>query len=412
MRKIVIISVLMLVSMGVDAQNRKAGKGKVSRYETVIYTSDKIDVLIQNEYRKQGGNTRGYLSDLGKAFLNAGKGVAGGYVTSFIDIGVNTVASLLTRNANDKIKWEEIVKAENLYQETLTTVDPINNFYSYSSFDGPMDPAGMNFDGIGCLRTIDGDTVFFVSCRIDPAKINRIINHSKFELSLDTLIIDPYQCNLPNSNFDTEFSFERRQNLQITVEIRIVSSWINELTQLQKNQELGSFVISVPVNRSDLNDKGKLRYVRTDDKPAKYRITGESFIVPRSYMGFRDKENNYKDSWGTGDYKIELAIKESCSITNAYRKDWKNDWKQRQDAENDENFMQRSWKMISSQRWDAVGKQWVITTLKAPADMITADLLDELDLTTTPTATKSTGGAPAGGGASAGGKQGGGAGKK
>jgi hypothetical protein len=407
----VIIIVMMFVSAGVHSQNRKAGK--VSRYETVIYTSDKIDVLIQNEYKKQGGNTRGYLSDLGKAFLDAGKGVAGGYVSSFIDVGVGAVASLLTRSANDKIKWEEVVKAENMSQETISTVEPINNFYSYPSFDGPMDPAGMNFDGIGCLRTVEGDTVFYVSCRIDHSKINRIINHSKFELSLDTLIVDPYHCNLPNSNYDTEFSFERRQNLQITIEIRIVSSWINELTQLQKNQELGSFVINVPVNQNDLNDKGKLRYVRNDYKPAKYKIAGESFIVPRSYMGFRDEENNYKNSWGTGDYKIELSLKESCGIANAYRKDWKNDWKRRQDAENDENFMQRSWKMISSQRWDAISKQWVITTLKAPADMITDDLLIELNLAT-PTqgsnAAKSAGGGSGGGstGGATGGKQGGG----
>jgi hypothetical protein len=244
-----------------------------------------------------------------------------------------------------------------------------------------MDPAGMNFNGIGCLRTIEGDTVFYLSCHIDPLKINRIVNHSKFELSLDTLIIDPYHCNLPNSNFDTEFSFDRRQNLQITIEIRLVSSWINELTQLQKNQELGAFVISVPVNQNELDDNGKLRYVRTGNSPAKYGVSGESFIVPRSYMGFRDEENNYKNSWGTGDYKIELSLKETCNITGAYRKDWKSDWKRRQDAENDENFMQRSWKMISSQRWDAISKQWVITTLKAPADMITDDLLNELDLT-------------------------------
>jgi hypothetical protein len=402
MKKLVIIIVLMLVTMGLYSQGRRADK--VSRYETFIYTSDKIDVLIRNEYRKQGGDTRGYLSDLGKAFLNAGKGVAGGYVSSFIDIGVNTVASLVTKSANDKIRWEEVVKAENVYQETISTVDPINNFYSAPSFDGPMDPAGMNFSGIGCLRTVEGDTVFYVSCRIDPSKIDRIINHSKFELSLDTLIIDPYHCNLPNSNFDTEFSFERRQNLQMTIEIRIVSSWINELTQLQKNQELGAFVISVPVNQRDLDDRDKLRYVRTGDKPAKYKIAGESFIVPRSYMGFRDEENNYKNSWGTGDYKIELSLKESCGIANAYRKEWKSDWKRRQDAENDENFVQRSWKMISSQRWDNISKQWVITTLKAPADMVTTDLLDELDLAPASGNNAKT----TGGGASTGGKQGGG----
>lgn len=377
--RFVLFGLLFALGMNLNAQNAQK-REKVSRYETFVYTSDKIDVLIQHEFLKR--KERGYAEDLGNAFLNAGKGIAGGYITSTIDLGVNAIASLLTKNANDKLKWEEIVKAENIHQETLTTVEPINNFYSYPSFDGPMDPAGMNFNGIGCLRTIEGDTVFYISCHIDESKINRIINHSKFELSLDTLIINPYQCNLPNSNFDAGFSFEQRKNLQYVIEMRLISSWINELTQLQKNQELGSFTISIPVNKDDLDVQGKLRYVRTANAPAKYKIAGESFIIPRSYMGFRDEENNFKNSWGTGDYKVEIALKETCGITDTYRKDWKTDWKKRQDAENDNNFVQNSWTTISTQRWDELGKKWIITTLKAPADMINRDLLEELNLPT------------------------------
>jgi len=354
-------------------------KEKISRYETFVYTSDNIDRLIRQEYKNQQ-ERGGYLGDLGIAALNAGKGITGGYVTSAIDLGVNAIAALFTRSVNDKIKWEEIVKAENSYQETLATVEPINNFYSKPSFDGPLDPAGMNFNGIGCLRTVDGDTALYVSCHIDESKISRIINHTKFELSLDTLIIDPLQCDLPNSNFDTQFSFSRRNNLQIVIEMRLVSSWMSASPQLQKDQELGSFTVSIPVSPTDLDAQGKLRYVRTTGVPAKYKIAGESFIVPRSYMGYRDEDNKYKESWGTGDYKIEISLKETCGVTDAYRKDWKADWKKRQDAENDENFVQHSWKTFTSQHWDAIGKQWIITTVKAPADMINRDVLKELNL--------------------------------
>jgi len=356
---------------------------QISRYETFVYTSDRVDVLIQNEYAKQGtpsDERGGYFGVLGGAAYNAFKGIAGGYVTSVIDIGVNAIAALITQSSNDKIKWEEVVKAENSYMETLTTIEAINNFYSYPSFDGPLDPAGMNFDGIGCLRTRDGDTTFYVSCRLDPNKIGRIINHSKFELSLDTLIIDPYHCDLPKSNFDTEFSFEKRKSMQIVIEIRLISSWVNELTQFQKDQELGSFVISVPVNKSDLDSNGKLRYVRNAGEPERYKISGESFIIPRSYMGYRDENNKYKNSWGTGDYNIELLLKQTCGITDEYRKNWKPDWNKRKSAANDENFLQRSWTTVTSQRWDEISKRWVITTLKAPADIITTDLLKELDL--------------------------------
>lgn len=381
------MTVLMTVnfSWNVSAQKRD----KISHYETVIYTSDKIDVLIQNEYKKQKENTRGYLGDLGKAVLGAGKGIAGGYVTSIIDIGVNAVASLITKSSNDKIKWEEIVKSENFYMETLSTVEPINNFYSRPSYDGPLDPAGMNFSGIGCLRMIDGDTVFFVSCHIDESKISRIINHTKFELVLDTLIVNPYQLDLPNSNFDTEFSFDKRKNLQLAVEMKLTSSWMNELTEMQKNQELGSFILSIAISPSDLDGKNKLRYVRPSNSESIYKIAGESFIIPRSYMGFRDEENKYRNSWGTGDYRVEINIRQTCGITDTYRKAWKTDWKQRQDADNDENYVQRSWKMISSQKWDNIAKKWVITTLKAPADIITEDVLQKMDIS--PSAAKAGG---------------------
>jgi hypothetical protein len=367
------LSLLFALSVNTAAQ-----KEKVSHYETLIYTNDKLDVLIQNER-----GTRSYLSDLATASHNAGKGIAGGYVTSFIDIGVTAIASLLTKNANNKLKWEEVVKAENTYQETLSTVEAINNFYSKPSFSGTLDPQGMNFSGIGCLRKIDADTVFYVSCHIDQSKISRIINHSKFELVLDTLIINPYRCNLPNSSFDTLFSFDRRNNLQIAVEMRLISSWINIVSQLFKEQELGCFNINISVNKSDLNEKGEIRFVRTEGKPAKYKISGESFIVPRSFVGYRDKENNYKDSWGTGDYNVEIKLKENCGVTDAYRKEWKSDWKRRRNAQKGENMVDKSWKLISSQKWDEISKQWVITTLKAPAGIVTGDLLDELGLTST-----------------------------
>jgi hypothetical protein len=366
---------LCLFTTGLSAQ-----RNKVSRYETFVYTNGKINVLIQQELEKQKENQRGFLGDLGGTVLNAGKGIVGGYFTSVFGIGANAIVGLINQSANNKIKWEEIVKAENSYQENLATIEPINNFYSRQSFFGPMDPDGMNFSGIGCVRTIGNDTVFYISCHIDESKISRIINHSKFELSLDTLIIDPYQCDLPNSNFDKKFSFEQRNNLQMIIEMHLISSWINQIAQIQSNQELGNFTLSVPISPTDLNEHGKLHYVKPENAPAKYIIIGESFVVPRSYMGYRDENNKPQDSWGTGDYKIALSLKETCGITNAYRKNWKADWKTRRNALHSETFIQKSWKTFTSQRWDENGKKWVITTVKAPAGTLNNDVLKEMNL--------------------------------
>lgn len=348
------------------------------QYQTFIYTSDDLAQEIQQQSNEL--KSRGYLSDLFMASKEAVKGIGAGYVTSFIDMGVNAIGSLFTHNARMKEQWEETVKAENVWQTQISTVSEINDFYKETSFDGAMDPKGMRFDGIGCLRKIDKDTVFYISCHIDRSKIHRIINHSKFELVLDTLIISPTHSNLPNTYLDIPYSFEDRQNFTLSMNVKITSSWMNEIVQLQKNQELGSFSINIPVDQSVLDGKGFLRYVRNHDDQPRYKIVGESFIVPRSYMGYRDADDNFKNSWGTGEYKLSIELRETCDITQHYRENWKKDRKKRKDMQPKENLLARSWQVISNQQWDELTKSWVITTLKAPAGIITKDAIDKLGL--------------------------------
>lgn len=349
-------------------------------YQTFIYTSDHLADEIQQLSNEQ--KSRGYLADLFFASKEAVKGIGAGYVTSFIDMGVNAIGSLLTRNSRMKEKWEETVKAENIYQTQISTVSEINDFYKETSFDGAMDPKGMRFDGIGCLRKVDKDTMFYISCHIDRSKIHRIINHSKFELVLDTLIISPTHSNLPNTYLDIPYSFEERQNFTLSMNIKLTSSWMNEIVQLQKNQELGEFSITIPVDQSVLDNKGFLRYIRERDAQPKYKVVGESFIVPRSYMGYRDADDNFKNSWGTGEYKLSIELKETCDVTQKYRENWKKDNKRRKELQPNENLLARTWQLVSSQRWDEITQSWVITTLKAPAEIITKDAIDKLGLET------------------------------
>lgn len=347
-------------------------------YQTFIYTSDDLADEIQQQSSER--QSRGYLGDLFNASKEAVKGIGAGYVTSFIDMGVNAIGALLTRNTRMKQEWEETVKAENVWQTQISTVSEINDFYKETSFDGAMDPKGMRFDGIGCLRKVDKDTVFYISCHIDRSKIHRIINHSKFELVLDTLIISPTHSNLPNTYLDIPYSFEERQNFTLSMNIKLTSSWMNEIVQLQKNQELGEFSINIPVDQSILDSKGFLHYVRQRNDQPRYKVVGESFIVPRSYMGYRDADDNFKNSWGTGEYKLSIELRETCDVTQQYRDNWKQDQKRRKEMQPKENLLARSWQVVSNQRWDELTQSWVITTLKAPASIITKDAIDMLGL--------------------------------
>lgn len=374
MKKMILLLVIMITPVICFSQT--------VQYQTFIYTSDDLAEEISKQSEEQG--TRGYLGSLFDASLGALNGIASGYVTSFIDIGVNAFASLVTRNSRLKKEWEEAVKAENIYETTISTVSEINDFYKERSFEGAMDPKGMRFDGIGCLRKEGNDTVFYISCHIDRSKINRIINHSKFELVLDSLIISPTRSNLPNTTLSIPFLFEERKNFNLSMNIRLTSSWMNEIVQLQKDQLLGEFCINIPVDQKDLDYKGFLRYSRKSGEPSKYKVIGESFIIPRSYMGYRDEYDNYKNSWGTGEYKLSINLKETCDITEQYRENWKEDRKRRKKMQDSNNIIATGWHVVTNQHWDELLQSWVITTLKAPAGIITKDVIDGLGLNAAP----------------------------
>lgn len=380
MRRIALSILVALTSLMAHAQ-------KVE-YTTFIYTSDNLaDEIAQKSAEAE---SRGYMADLFNATKNASKGIASGYVSSFIDMGVNAIGALFTSNARHQQEWTETVKKENVYQTQISTVSEVNDFYKETSFDGAMDPKGMTFDGIGCLRKENGDTVFYISCHIDRTKINRIINHSKFELVLDTLVISPTRSNLPNTPLNIPYSFKDRKNFTLSMDIRLLSSWMNEIVQLQKDQELGRFSINIPVDESLLDSNGFLRYARKEGQPSAYKVVGESFIVPRSFMGHRDENDNYRNSWGTGEYKLDITLKETCEATDAYKKNWKADRKYRKSLKPQRSLLATSWQTISNQRWDEMTKSWVITTLKAPASIITRDLIDKLGLSTATAATSAS----------------------
>ena len=387
MKKLFLTCLLSVISNAIFPQ--------AVQYQTFIYTSDELSEEIQ-KLSEERNSTRTYLGDLFSTGKEAAKGLVSGYVTSFIDVGVNAIGNLLTHNSRMKKEWEEIVRQENIYKTQIGTVSEVNDFYKEPSFAGAMDPKGMKFDGIGCLRKEGNDTVFYISCHIDRSKLDRIINHSKFELVLDTLIISPTHSNLPNTALNIPFSFEERKNFTFSMNIILTSSWMNEIVQLQKDQELGHFSLNIPVDPTILDKKGFLRYVRHANEVPLYKVVGESFIVPRSYMGYRDESDNYKVSYGTGEYKLSIELQESCDITEEYRKNWKTDRKRREDLEQkDENIFTRGWQIISNQKWDELTKSWVITTLKAPAGVITKDIIDKLGLKQTSITTTSVSAAAA-----------------
>lgn len=347
---------------------------QVESYKTMIYTSEELADDIRTAFDES--QSRGLGADMLSAGANAFLGAGTGYITTAMDFGINFIGQLITKRAEEHKDWEEMVKKESEYATVISTIAELNDFYDAISFDGPMDPKGMRFNGIGCLKMHDKDTSFFMSCHINKDRINRIVNHSKFELVLDTLVINPFKSNLPNTDLDIPFSFEQRGSFTLNISFDISSSWMDQLPQMNKDQVLGSFSLNVPVSEGDLDKDGVFRYVRTGNEAPKYDVTGESFIVPRSYMSIRDKDNKMRHTWGTGEYKLSMTIKENCGVTKQYRDNWKEDYSLRKDLQQKPTFWEGTWKVVTSQKWDEIGKSWVITTLKAPADVLSKAMLN------------------------------------
>lgn len=361
--------------------------GQVESYKTYIYTSETLSDEIKTAYDET--QSRGLGMNMLNAGLNALKGIGGGVITSVLDFGVNLIGQAISDKMQEHKKWEDLVKAESEYETTVSTLAELNNFYDKISLDGPMDPQGMLFDGIGCLNVIDKDTVFFMSCHINRDMISRIVEHSKFELVLDTLIVNPYKSHLPNTSLDIPFNFAERQNFSLGLFFDISSSWMDQLPQLNKDQLLGSFSINVPISEKELDTDGVFRYVRDYSEKPKYDIIGESFIVPRSYMSVRDENNVMRHTWGTGEYKISMRVKERCGVSEVYRDSWKDDLKNREKLQPKKNFWKSAWKLIASQKWDELSKSWIVTTIKAPTEVLSKEIINDLHLNSNTSANKS-----------------------
>lgn len=373
MKKLLCTLFTTLIVLSINAQD------KVSIYKTFIYTSDDLAMEIQRVNEEQDAMRR-FDMDLFNATLGAVKGIGSGYVSTLIDMGVNAIGNLITRNARLKQEWENTVQEENTWTTSISSIHDVKDFYRKPSTAGALDPMNMNFDGLGCLRLQDNDTVFFISCHIDRDKLNRIVNHSKFELVLDTLILSPIHSNLPNTQLPLEYSFDERGDFTLSMNISLSSSWFTDAIELHNDALLGNFNITVPVTKQDVDSLGFIRYARPANEQSKYPVMGESFIVPRSYMGYRDTDGQYKNIWGTGQYKLDITLTETCSITPEYRANWKKDRNKRKKLTPKEGFFPTLWKTVTSQHWDEITKSWVITTLKAPAGVINEELLQRLYL--------------------------------
>lgn len=314
------------------AQTEMVGERK---FQILVKNDTSLAVIQKNNQElqrlrngKKGIEERGLLSSLLKT----------GYGSLFVQKSANASANLLNLGLSyliatikgNRERWYQAAKEQCTFVQPLVSKDVIDDFYALPSTKGALDPEYLKFEGFGCRNYIElkdqpdyGCEVFYVFCKLrqDSVGLNHIVNHSKFMVDLDTLMFAPKYCNLPNDStgrIESRFDFNKRKNLRLTLKARIYSSWINEAIMVTQDQQLGEFTIQVKIDKNQLNEDGVFIYSKTNPEQKELvTVSGDCFIVPRSFTGTTDFKK-YQPVWGTGQYRIEMDVIETCEMIDEY----------------------------------------------------------------------------------------------
>ena len=393
-----ILSFLLLGVLAASAQpkprdgggNHPNGKTVVGQrmYQLTVKEGDKNTITAFNrglDSIRNVSSDRNLISDLAAVYKSTAAGQAVSLTGGLLDLGFN---SIISATKSKRPEWEKAVRGESTFVRRLPMQMEILDFYQSPSLNGPLDPTDMNFRGFGCQQFIEySDTdgsvrvepVFYVSCSVktDPAGRARMLHHSKFEVEVDSLYFNYAICDLPNDSLGVntenriDFSLESRSNLKFIVDANITSSWINQALMVFNDQPLGSFRIVASID-PDLTKNGVFTYNKNnvEDKVKDVKVSGDCFLVPRSYVGSSDMAN-VQDSWGTGQYKVEMTVTETCSLNEQHYKTngkwdsskWKPEWNKIKKRRHTPSAWQQAWSLITNQYSD---NKWV-TILVEPA---------------------------------------------
>lgn len=365
MKHYLLIAAMLLCGMQATAQREKDNDGgSVSgsrAYEIIIEKVDKEDAVVRRNGAMRGliqeQNSRGFFdSALGTALKTGYGSLASQKVvnmsTNLIDYTVNFIGTAIKNRKERFNNWYKTAKSYRQFSKTLSQNQTIGDFYGLPSTNGAFDPENIIFKGIGCSSYFsskgnggengkhDEYCYVFCSLREDSVGLKSIVNHSKFLLEVDSIYFRPNLCDIP-CNVSRKVSrnadfFEKQTDLTVTLNAKIYSSWFNEAVMLQRDQLLGNFDVVMKIDKSDCvleNGEWVFRYSKAKDgdsylpsagngnkreHKSQISISGESFLVPRSYSMDASGGNGSDPIWGTGEYRVDLTLSESCNLNMDY----------------------------------------------------------------------------------------------
>lgn len=343
------------------------------KYSLIVNEGNDSTVKEFNRGLESGRGNRSFLTDMLSLYRSSFSSQATSAATALVNMGFEAIVEA---TKSKRPKWEKAVNGESTFVRVLPMQMEILDFYRNPSTAGPLDPTDLYFNGFGCRQVLEytdaqgnpqEKEVFYLDCKVRTDSLGRMrmLNHSKFEVYVDSLRFDYALCDLPNDSLGVDthtrigFDFAKRQDLRFNVKAKLTSSWITQAMMVYKDQELGEFNVTACIDPDKLDADGIFTYSASNpaDRAKRVSVSGESFLVPRSYVGSTDMQT-MQDAWGTGQYKVEMQVSETCKInTDYYMKDGK--WNR--------EAWEPEWKLIRSRRrgpsvWrrvlDVIGMQY------------------------------------------------------
>lgn len=362
MNKSLITALLTLIACTTQAQrDENFGHNVLANHQYHVY-------VYENERPIDITRGRGLAASRSTFAAEGWKQLRNSYANTALGLFTSTSQNLLAGAVNllvdavrsKKSDWQQQLRNDCRFTKTLLMQNTITDFYGSTSTRGALDPDSIIFNGFACQQDIaykvkrDGREVnatmpvLQVRCslRDDDHGLMRMLNHGKFEVQVDSVRIDPAVCNLPNDSlterqlcYRTPFDFQRRKNLRLQLEATFSSSWVNEAIMVTTDQQLGTFTVTIAIpdstylchdggvddgcfvfHRLDSAAVARLTKDERDDyerRAACVSVVGDCFLVPRSFIGSSDMQT-YAPVWGTGQYKVDMTLTETCDINDAF----------------------------------------------------------------------------------------------
>lgn len=321
-----------------------------------------LNRIIEEESQTLSNGERGIGSLIFSTYRAFAADKAASVASTTIDMGISMVYNALRSHRGD---WMKAIEKESRFSIALDMAEEISDFYMRPSDQGALSVQDIAFRGFSCRQYLSngdnskGPEVFNVELQLDTteAGIQRMIQHSKFQMKVKKIRFNPYLCEIPNDSTYEEdlkipFDFKKRKDLVVRLHTVLKSSWVNEAIIFSKDQVLGEFDLEIKIDPEMMQDSCftyDCGNVEDAWKARNITLTGESFIVPRSYIGKIDG----KRTWGTGQYRLEMTLSESCRINEkAYKvmtRDGKMKW--------DRDAWHSEWRIIKKRQKHAREKE-------------------------------------------------------